>query len=144
MKILFLDIDGVLNSTRSCVGLGYIPHDVKPKDLPYFDQVALGLVRNLCTETGAQIFLSSSWRILHDVKHLGVALDIPIIDKTPVLNTIRGKEIAAWLSDRNDVQRYAIVDDDSDMLPEQAPHFVQTNCEDGLLWGHYKRLMELL
>jgi hypothetical protein len=33
---------------------------------------------------------------------------------------IRGEEIKAWLHQHPEVTRYAIVDDDSDMLPEQV------------------------
>jgi hypothetical protein len=49
-----------------------------------------------------------------------------VIDVTPVLNTHRGEEIEYWLQE-NWVDRYCIIDDDSDMLPEQMPYFVKTS-----------------
>jgi hypothetical protein len=45
----------------------------------------------------------------------------------------RGKEIKAWLEAHPDVTRYAIVDDDNDMLPEQQEHYFKTSYyEDGI------------
>lgn len=145
MKVLFLDVDGVLNSTRSAVGLGGIPHDTAPEQMGLFDLTALGLIRNLCKETGASIVLSSTWRLSRNPVEMGRALSLPIIDKTPHFgySKCRGTEIADWLS-KNPVDKYAIVDDDSDMLPEQMPFFVKTTFENGLLWEHYKQLIQLL
>lgn len=146
MKYLFLDIDGVLNSTRSACGLGKIPHDAEPKDLPFFDLIALGLIRRLCEETGAKIVLSSTWRMGRDPVELGNQLDLPIISKTLVLDGFRGDEIKQWLDENYNphVDKYAIVDDDSDMRPEQRPFFVKTHYNNGLLWDHYLQLKALL
>jgi hypothetical protein len=56
----------------------------------------------------------------------------------------RGSEIAEWLSRHPEVDRYAIVDDDSDMLPEQVPFFVQTSFETGMTDEHAAKLIEVL
>jgi hypothetical protein len=46
-----------------------------------------------------------------------------VIDKTPDLpGRLRGEEIEAWLALHPEVQVYAILDDESDMLAHQ-PHF---------------------
>lgn len=142
-KILFLDIDGVLNSVRSAYALGGYPHSTEDTELGKFDHVALALVRRLCKETGCQIVLSSTWRIIHPFKRLGDDLNLPIIDRTPQLGGARGHEIKHWL-DRNECERYAIVDDDTDMLPEQIPFFVQTSGTEGMSLRHYKQLEKLL
>ncbi|SEO94103.1 hypothetical protein SAMN04487843_105113 [Methylobacterium sp. ap11] len=42
------------------------------------------------------------------------------------------------------VPTYAIVDDDSDMLPEQMPRYVKTGYELGLEGTHVERLAALL
>jgi hypothetical protein len=44
----------------------------------------------------------------------------------------RGHEIQAWLRECTEKPRYAIIDDDSDILPIQRPNFFQTNGADGL------------
>ena len=43
-----------------------------------------------------------------------------------------GEEIKAWLDKQTEPYKYVILDDDCDMLPEQFPYFVQTDC---LKWG---------
>ena len=144
MKILFLDIDGVLNSTRSCVALGGYPHSFSEDDMRKFDVVALGLVQRLCRACPElRIVLSSTWRTSFAPLDVGTALKLPIIDSTPVLHGRRGEEIAHWLAAHPDVQEWAIVDDDSDMLPEQRHRFVWVNHSDGLSFQGYLDLCDL-
>lgn len=62
---------------------------------------------------------------------------------------VRGDEIRDWIRSRNEngyatIACYAIVDDDSDMLPEQLPVFVQTTNQLGLEDSHRDRLIALL
>jgi hypothetical protein len=141
MKVLFLDIDGVLASMRTAVAFGGWPHRLHHA---MFDPVAIGLVRAVCRGSGAKVVLSSAWRILHKHDDVGRAFELPIIDSTPQLIGARGTEIADWLAKHPEVTAYAIVDDDSDMLPEQMPRFVKTSAFDGLNWSAYLRLCELL
>ena len=138
-----MDIDGVLNSNRSCIALGGCPHDVIGYHRDRFDEVSVRLVRHLCAISGAQIVLSSSWRILHDYKDVARGLELPIIDATPRLAGNRGSEIAAWLADHPEVQTYAIVDDDSDMLDGQRSRFVRTEHENGLMWENALEIAEI-
>lgn len=53
----------------------------------------------------------------------------------PMLDSlgVRGHEIQAWLDKHPEVEKYAILDDDSDMLPEQMPNFFKTTFQNGLL-----------
>jgi hypothetical protein len=64
-----------------------------------------------------------------------------IIDKTPTTGYERGTEISKWIHDNSekwfgipyyDFYRYVIVDDDSDMLLNQADHFFKTDGYMGL------------
>lgn len=144
MKVLFLDIDGVLNSHRTAIAHGGFPHGFSPEQMQKFDHAAIGLIRKVCEETGAVIVLSSSWRILHAVDECATGLDLPIIDRTPSLTGNRGQEIAAWLAEHSSVIIYAIVDDDSDMLESQRTQFVQTSHEEGLSWQDYQCLLRVL
>lgn len=139
MNVLFLDIDGVLNGYRSLIGLGAYPHAVKEDQRERFDWVAIGMIRRVCEECEVSIVLSSSWRIGMDNTHeIANFLDLPIIDKTPYHNdrsSCRGNEISDWLM-CNMHERYAIIDDDSDMLPHQKPFFVQTEHKNGMQIEH--------
>ena len=145
-KVLFLDIDGVLNSFRSAHAFGEFPHGFDDSNYAKFDHVAVALIRRLCKDSGAKIVLSSSWRVIHRFEEVGLKLDLPIIDRTPSLNNrgrIRGDEIKYWL-DFNKCSCYAIVDDDGDMLEEQLPYFVRTSIENGLSYENYLQLNSLL
>jgi len=141
MKVLFLDIDGVLNSVRTCVAFGGYP--MKLEHIAAFDLVAIRLLHRLCDSAGVVVVLSSAWRLSHPFKEVGDALGLPIIDRTPSLPGPRGAEIAAWLAEHPEVETWAIVDDDADMLDGQLPRFVHTNGEDGMAWKDYAKLCEI-
>jgi hypothetical protein len=144
VKVLFLDIDGVLNSHRTAYAFGGFPFDVA-KHRSRFDEVAIALVRNICKAAGAQIVLSSSWRNDKHWERIGPGLGLEIVDRTPNHHQRpRGEEIAAWLSSHPEVECYAILDDDGDMLDEQMPRFVQTPHEDGLTFALAQKLAALL
>lgn len=143
-KVLFLDIDGVLNSHRTAIAFGGMPFRVH-RDRAMFDEVAIRLIAGIVKAAGAGIVLSSSWR-LSDSRwaDIGPALGLPIFDRTPSMLGPRGREIGAWLEAHPEVDTYAIVDDDPDMLPDQLPFFVQTDMHDGLTWTKAVRLADLL
>ncbi|WP_257835250.1 HAD domain-containing protein [Burkholderia glumae] len=143
-KILFLDIDGVLNSYRTVYATGGFPHGFDDSEKTRFDWVAVGMIRKICENEDVSIVLSSSWRIIHSVHVCANGLDLPIFDKTKSLPGNRGTEIQEWLDRHPDVEQWAIVDDDSDMLESQRDHFVQTNHEDGLSYADYKALQRIL
>lgn len=143
-KVLFLDIDGVLNSHRSCLAFRGYPHGFDKEDMAKFDHVAVSLIRRLCKEVDCSIVLSSSWRIIHQVIEVANGLDLPIFDRTPSSSGPRGAEIKEWLVLHPEVTTYAIVDDDSDMMDEQAANFVRTNTNEGLTLNDYSKLKAIL
>lgn len=146
-KILFLDIDGVLNSSRSAIAShGHYPWSVDAEELHRFDAVAVNLIRRICEETACKVVLSSTWRLSEEWVKIGPTLMLPIIDRTPskIGLTNRGQEINHWLSDKPQVKKYAIIDDDSDMLKSQLPFFVQTSFKNGMMIEHYDQLIEIL
>ena len=60
MKVLFLDIDGVLNSTRTAVANGGYPHELHHREA--FDWTSIKLLQRLCDSAGVLVVLSSAWR----------------------------------------------------------------------------------
>lgn len=139
MRVLFLDIDGVLNSMRTCTAFGGWPHRLQ--HIQAFDQVAIRLLQRLCDSSGVQIVLSSAWRGSEPIKAFADAFGLPIISETPhLLGQPRGAEIAAWLAEHPEVDQFAIIDDDPDMLPEQLPRFIQTDAEEGMSWANFRAL----
>lgn len=141
MKILFLDIDGVVNSIRSATASKGYPYP--NKEYEKFDEIALHLIRLVCHITNTKIVLSSTWRFYINTIELGEQLGLPIIDETPKSFKTRGYEIKQWL-DNNDCEKYAIVDDYSDMLEEQQNFFVKTDPLNGLSYENYTQLLEIL
>jgi len=141
MNIVFLDIDGVLNNlASSAMGVSLI------------NEKAM-LVARLCSQTKASVVVSSSWKILYNLKTLQEMLwrvgvsGVDILDVTPNIHdigTVRGDEIKAWLNQHPNVENYVILDDNSDMLEEQLPHFVQTDHHFGLTWTEVDRAEEIL
>lgn len=142
MKVIFLDIDGVLNSVRTAVAYGGYPHALEERE--GFDDVAIRMIRGLCEANDIQVVLSSAWRLHCDYRDVGKAFSLPIIDRTPSMLGPRGKEIADWLGRHPEVDRFAILDDDSDMLDVQMPFFVKTDGFEGLSWSAFLKLCEIL
>lgn len=151
MKVIFLDIDGVLNTGR-----WYTQMDRNtPKDkYGYaFDPNAVANLKKIIDETGADIVISSSWKSfgLSELEEMWQDRGLPgkLISITPnsvndemLLNadldhmelfSIRGMEIKEWLTKNGKrVSQYVIIDDMDNILPEQQSHFVQTNSEVGI------------
>lgn len=115
-KVIFLDIDGVLNS---------VAYDrIRGKDEGNIDETRLPLLKRLIDETQALIVLSSSWRkhwerdidkcdnIGKEVIATFAKYNLYIYDKTKCLiNQDRAEEIRVWLSNHNSVKSYVIFDD---------------------------------
>lgn len=145
MRVLFLDLDGVVNS-----------HDWfrrRVKERPtgsYFerqiDPQAIALLNEITKATGTKVVISSTWRKNHTLQELRAGLGNrgfrgEIIGMTCELASgVRGREIQAWLDEYKNwggyrpldvVERFAIVDDDSDM-EHLLPHLIQTKFELGL------------
>lgn len=131
-KILFLDIDGVVNHKDSTTWQEHFP----------LDRYCAFLVGKIQLDTGCDVVLSSSWRKLDEAVETVNKRVVKILDKTGNSNHgIRGVEIHEWLtrnvtgfsSDgyQNPAFRIAILDDDSDMLLWQKDCFFQTNFMQG-------------
>jgi hypothetical protein len=122
MKVIFLDIDGVLNSNNT----------PNPRNFPYVvDKQLLARLKKLLNRTGAKVVLTSSWRLdpigIFAAKHWGV----PFIDVSPDMpKKTRRDEVLAWLSKHPNVTRYAIIDDEDDEL-DDLPLF-QPACKTGI------------
>lgn len=140
MKVLFLDMDGVVNS-EACMERGLFNTDFPVDSFMAF------LVGQIHMNTGCKVVLSSAWRH-HDESVARITKQmVPIFDITPdnprgVYE--RGHEIKAWLDAHPEVEKYAILDDDSDMLPEQLPNFFKTEWKIGLTEEIAKKVEEHL
>lgn len=147
VKLIFLDIDGVMNHR------GYFVRSDK-HHLQAFCPRSVQNLKLILEATGAKIIVSSTWRKLWPstrkmkselFRHYG--LDRFIYGRTPVLDdVIRGVEIQRFLDQYHwPVERFVILDDDDDM-GDLLPHLVQTSFEgDGGITDEVRdRAIELL
>lgn len=138
-KIVFLDIDSVVNSED-----WYNETKGRSGD---FDPKAIVLLNQL-KPLGVEIVISSSWGDSAIKPLQDVGLELPIIGVTKHFHEdwlCRGNEIDRWLCEnmgsygikygskwyQKDYE-YVIFDDDSDMLLGQKDNFIQTNRQTGI------------
>lgn len=144
MKIMFLDIDGVLNSSRTALAYsGY--GSMYRGDDKKLDPVALKLIQNLSRQHHLATVISSSWRIGYKAKDFDF-LDLNVVDCTPSLSDCRGSEIKKWIDEcsYDNISKYVIIDDSSDMLNEQLQNFVRVNPHFGFSHADYYKADEIL
>ncbi len=146
MKIIFLDIDGVMNSE-----LYYKSVNTKKKNWSRFDPKAVEMITRLVEEFNARIVISSLWRfamkkeLAQELKVSGLIKFLHKDWQTPILQPgHRGKEIKMWLDQHPDILEYLILDDDSDILEEHLARFVKTEIHDGIQEEHYYMAREIL
>ena len=129
MKVLFLDIDGVLNSN-----FWNETHQMEISDGILVDEEKVKLLSEILRTTQAKIVFHSGWKYwynvdLHPLRYEAANLlsilekyGLKIYDKTPDLATyeikinkkfslIKAAEILLWLEAHNDVNSYIVLDD---------------------------------
>ena len=162
MKVLFLDIDGVLNSENwfayriYCVKnnmvnilMNFVDTDdrnIKHK-LTMLDDRAIANLNRIIEETGCKVVLSSSWRSSIESENIFTqnllklkGFKYEFYDVTPRLwfsdfSIRRGEEIKFWLdkeSEKHEIESFVILDDDSDILPEQMNNCIHVDGHVGL------------
>ncbi len=131
-KIIFLDIDGVLNNHET------LAKKYRGSGIMGVDPYRVLLLNRIVEATGAEIVLSSSWRHGTEESLKTLKTTIGFIDITGTCcSGIRGVEIHNWLTKnvkgfssdgyKKGEHKVAILDDDSDMLLWQKDHFFQTS-----------------
>lgn len=139
MKIIFLDVDGVLNT----------PTTIRKFGFDFVDDILVALLARIVRETGSKIVLSSTWRVdekdKFTIKQALSRHGLEIHDVTPILTERsppenadwdswdgwlkRSEEIQMWL-DSQTVEKFAILDDLEDARIEGS--FFQTDQNSGL------------
>ena len=166
-NIIFLDIDGVLNSDK------YFS-SIEDKEDTYTDPVAkllldidmtkVKLLLKVVRISHAKIVISSTWRrmklhciVSHhgkleygspkvpSIKEALINIGLPIVGETPFLEGQRGEEIRAYLAD-NQVDNFCIIDDEVFKdYQELEDNLIKTNFyEDGLTKEHANEVVKRL
>lgn len=132
MKVIFLDVDGVLNSEH--IFRKEHRRYKRTNEVRIDKDIEKRFVRNLkwlVKKTGAKIVLSSSWRgavKANKDHHLHRYLEecgLEIYDYTPHIGLDRGIDIQEWLNHHLDVTNIVILDDEDDMC-HLKEYLVQT------------------
>ena len=153
MKIIFLDIDGILNSAAYDRQRDWTKRT-------YIDKTRLPLLKQIVDATGAEIVLSSTWREhwnsspeLCDeegryINECFAEYGLTIYDKTPDLGYFsdRDEEIREWLLEQENVENYVIIDDCNYNWGDMQNRFVKTNMYigRGLEECHVRQAIEIL
>jgi hypothetical protein len=128
-KILFLDIDGVLNTATALRSMG---NNALAPDL-------LAILVKIIRATNAKIVLTSTWRNQPDAKQIllstfnKIGIDSNVIDSTPTIAIeSRDQEIRSWLS-QHPTHHFAILDDSPEAgRGDLSPHFFEISSIVGL------------
>lgn len=146
MRVIFLDIDGVV-STFECKWR--------------LDINKLLLLHDIIVDTGAKIVISSSWKAgcknLDELANKLRTFRLPNILQNTIDDIfikyivgmtgnlpLRGESIKQYLEEHSNIESYVILDDDSDMLDEQLFNFVQTDGFEGLTTREVKLCKSIL
>lgn len=166
-KIIFLDLDGVLNTEHNQNMLMYQGKAWKDKHGAFFDPEVVAELKRIVEETRADIVIESSWKYLglEAMQQMWSDRNMPgnVIDVTPSyasdnwllhadLDDVdsertqwKGVEIASWIADNlHGEVRYVIIDDEYVILDSQLPHFILTNPYDGITPGLADRAIKIL
>ena len=151
MKYIFLDCDGVLNNinyTKKC----YKKNGKKPMSMycTPFDPYNLKNLAKIVRKTGANIVLTSTWRL--DKERMAVLrarlaeYGLKIYDMTDNINMIRGVEIKEWLKSHRYIENYVVIDDEEYNLSNfiDNKHLVIVNSEYGLTFRDRVKAIEKL
>ncbi len=134
MNVVFLDIDGVLNSAV---------YDRERGNGGNVDVTRLPLLREIVEAATAQVVLVSSWRTHWHAEPahrdaIGEELDsvfrahgIVLADKTPTEPPERAGQIVRWLEAHPETERFVILDDRRFGWGDLQPHVVNTHYRDG-------------
>ena len=141
MKVIFLDIDGVL-VTRNSIKYQFLnyPDETSIR----FSKKAVKNLNKLIRSTRAKIVISSTWRLFHTLQELrdifekqkvkGEIIDTTSVEKATIEEDIpRGQKIADWLSENKNIENYVIIDDDiqADCIQFHPHNCVETSYKRG-------------
>ena len=161
-KVLFLDIDGVLNSN-----FWNDSHKTEISDGTLIDEEKIKLLASLVKETDSEIILHSGWRFWFDTElnplgteanklvellekenlHIsGVTPDLTTeeIRKTKKFSLVKADEILLWLNLHHSVTEWVVLDDLDLHNDKIKRHQVKTDPTIGLTFENVKQAEKIL
>lgn len=148
MKVIFLDVHGVLCCMRSAAAYGGYPAAGNPMSWDRFDNTAIALLQAAVEVTGAKIVLASNWRESVNLDALEYRLGVKFVGTTRNSTgekDTRGARIGDWLTANPSVTTYAILDDaaEDEFTKDQIYYLCQCSERNGFLLGHFDQMVEI-
>lgn len=152
-NVMFLDLDGVAN-----IPIWSGEFDNNPPKCRYFypedgkvnHYQAVQWISEFCMKYDFVIVISSFWRSYglksceYWLRNSGLRADVKVIGVTPrFYEKQRGDEIGQWLKLNPGVEKYIIIDDDSDMTTHMD-HLVLCNTYIGYMYPQFAKSEEML
>lgn len=152
MKVVFLDIDGVLNSATWI-------HDAGARlgrrqvcgSADQIDPACVERLNRITDATGAVFVLSSAWRIVHcptvakaNAFFSSVGVQAAFVGRTGNVGRWRGDQIDSWLRRRGQAVDCFIILDDADDMTVHMHRLVQTSWQTGLQDADVELAIEML
>lgn len=148
MKVIFLDIDGVLNNDETFIKrrLNFAKTGIWTLEV---DEFRVEYLKRIIDETNAKIVLSSTWRLYFDKQNDVV---VSTVERGKELNSIfnkygmeiydyttkddyirRDDQIIKWLNVHEDVESFIILDDEaSHLIKFEGKEFINTTIFSGI------------
>jgi len=133
MRVIFTDIDGVLN----------------PHWRTKWSKSAIAIYNRICKEYDLKPVITSTWRLNHTIDQLQKifieqGIEVIIHDYTPHIDQgDRGLEIKAWL-DKNQCDNWVIIDDKTSDIEPHINNVVKCRSWLGLTEDEYKEIKDIL
>ena len=161
-KLLFLDIDGVLNSwhyfknNKTLIDKSESKKDFKINKWTHLDPDAIKRLNRLVDLSGVEVIISSTWRLLFSLEEINKMLafrgaTFQASNRTPEgyyrgmsSRTCRGDEIKEFIDNFSEpVDAFVILDDDNDM-DGVSSQLVQTSMNNGIQDYHIDLCLDKL
>ena len=136
MKLIFLDIDGVLNKKAG-----------QPLKTFVIEEEQLTLLAELVKRSGAEVVLSSSWRLAEDEPWREPLLrgGVTVTDKTVRLNgNNRQREILLYLDTHGEVESFVVLDDQGGRFGKLRSNRVLVDPRTGLTEANVEQALKIL
>ena len=142
MRVIFLDIDGVLNK-----------HNWSQNKTPWMEDSKVELIGRLCKDTGAKVVLASNWReawfepMFYENETTAIYKGHKLFEKNNIevvgitgRGETRCEEIKQYLKDNPNIINYVSIDD----TIVDVDNRVQTNGDIGLTQFDCQKAAQLL
>ena len=164
MKYIFLDFDGVLNSDKYFSSVKYKTETEGIDDAKimlinhwmHLDHDAIALMNQLVEQSGAQVIISSTWRLHYSIDELNKMLTdrgatFKAVDRTPRGETkkmsqrvLRENEIQEFLNSLSEPPESFVIIDDMLSMGHLNSNFIKTSFRNGFCKEHIISALRIL